>query len=186
MSEFKINRGQGKCSITGRAFTDGEQYIVALKPDGEVEGAFTRVDICMEAWERQGAQGYTAWWPTEFSTRRKPALMDPDALWEVFHKARRKPKSDKAEPETEDAEPAADPTSAFSREDLDRFAFVAALGLMRLKKLKLRETKRKGKREYLVFDTPGRASQRQTFEVLDPSLDEAGIEGVQDRLADLA
>ncbi|MCA8915394.1 MAG: hypothetical protein KDB90_08275 [Planctomycetes bacterium] len=179
MSEFKINRGQGKCSITGRAFTDGEKYIVALKPDGELEGAFTRVDICMEAWERQGEAGYIAWWPTEYSTKRKPALLDPDALWEVFHKARRK----------EDEAPAPEaPTEVaeFSREDLDRFAYVAALGLMRLKKIKLKETRRKGKREYLVFDTPGRASQRETYEVLNPELDEAGVENIQDRLADLA
>ena len=179
MSEFKINRGQGKCSITERAFTDGEKYIVALKPDGELEGAFTRVDICMEAWERQGEAGYIAWWPTEYSTKRKPALLDPDALWEVFHKARRK----------EDEAPAPEaPTEVaeFSREDLDRFAYVAALGLMRLKKLKLKETRRKGKREYLVFDTPGRAAQRETYEVLNPELDEAGVENIQDRLADLA
>ena len=179
MSEFKINRGQGKCSITGRAFTDGEKYIVALKPDGELEGAFTRVDICMEAWVRQGEAGYIAWWPTEYSTKRKPALLDPDALWEVFHKARRK----------EDEAPAPEaPTEVaeFSREDLDRFAYVAALGLMRLKKIKLKETRRKGKREYLVFDTPGRASQRETYEVLNPELDEAGVENIQDRLADLA
>lgn len=181
MSEFKINRGQGKCAITGREFADGEKYIVALRPEGEQEGVFTRVDICMEAWERQGEAGYTAWWPTEFSTKRKPALMDPDALWEVFHKARRAPAET---PET--APEGAEQTGQFSREDLDRFAYVAALGLMRLKKLKLKETRRKGKREYLVFDTPGRTGQRESYEVLNPELDEAGVENIQDRLADLA
>ena len=178
MSDFKINRGQGKCSITGRAFSDGEKYIVALRPDGEQDGVFQRVDVCMEAWERQGNEGYTAWWPTEFSTKRKPALYDPDALWQVFHRAR--PKTD------QEADPPEGEAEDLSREDLDRFAYVAALGLMRMKKLKLKGTRRTGKREYLVFETPGRASQRETYEVLNPELDEAGVEQVQDRLGDLA
>jgi hypothetical protein len=187
MGEFKINRGQGKCSITGRAFQDGEKYIVALKPEGDAEGAFTRVDICMEAWERQGPEGYTAWWPSEYSSKRKPALMDPDALWEVFHKARQTPAEGTEETGQTPAEEEAteETTEQFTQEDLDRFAYVAALGLMRLKKLKLKQTRRAGKREYLVFETPGRASQRETYEVLNPELDEAGVEQVQDRLADL-
>lgn len=184
MSDFKINRGQGKCSITGRAFADGEKYIVALRPDGDQEGVFTRVDVSMEAWERQGEQGYTAWWPTEHSTKRKPALMDPDALWQVFHRALRK-KGEEATKTEEETEAPAD-VQEFSREDLDRFAYVAALGLMRMKKLKLKGTRRTKKREYLVFETPGRASQRETYEVLNPELDEAGVEQVQDRLSDLA
>jgi hypothetical protein len=170
MSEFKFNRGQGKCAITGREFADGEKYIVALRPEGEQEGVFTRVDICMEAWERQGDAGYTAWWPTEFSTRRKQPLMDPDLLWQVFHRARA-------------TEQPADNT--FSRDELDGFAFVAALGLMRLKKLKLKGTRRAGKREVMIFETPGRAAQRETYEVSNPSLTEEQQMQVEERLADL-
>ncbi|MBZ0135018.1 MAG: hypothetical protein K8I27_01440 [Planctomycetes bacterium] len=182
--DFKINRGQGKCSITGRAFSDGEKYIVALRPEGEHEGVFTRVDICMEAWERQGEEGYTAFWPTEHSTKRKPALHDPDALWQVFHRARRKNGEDARKPEAESEAPEA--IDDFSREELDRFAYVAALGLLRMKKLKLKGTRRTKRHEFLVFETPGRASQRETYEVLNPELDEAGVEQVQDRLSDLA
>jgi hypothetical protein len=169
MSEFKINRGQGKCSVTGRAFADGEKFVVALKPDGEQEGVFQRVDISLEAWERQGNGGYTAWWPSEFSSARKPALMDPDALWQVFHRARGN-----------------EPIEGFGPDELIGFAYVAALGLMRLKKLKLKGTRRAGKKEYLVFETPGKAKDRASYEVLNPELDEAGVEQVQDKLADLA
>lgn len=167
--DFKINRGAGKCSVTGREFTDGEKYIVALKPDGEQEGVFQRVDICLEAWERQGDGGYTAWWPTEHSSKRKPALLDPDALWQVFHRAH----GPRGENET------------FSDDELQRFAYVAALGLMRLKKLKLKGTRRTRKQEFLQFETPGRASERQEYEVLNPELDEAGVEQVQDKLSEL-
>jgi hypothetical protein len=171
MSEFKINRGQGKCSVTGRAFADGEKFIVALRPEGEQEGVFQRVDVCVEAWERQGQGGYTAWWPSEFSSARKPALMDPDALWQVFHRAR-------AEQQPEGNE--------FTRDELNRFAYVSALGLMRLKKLKLKGTRRAAKKEFLIFETPGKAKERESYEVLNPELDEHGVEQVQDRLADLA
>jgi hypothetical protein len=182
MSEFKINRGQGKCSVTGRAFADGEKFIVALKPDGEQEGVFQRVDISMEAWERQGDGGYTAWWPSEFSSARKPALMDPDALWQVFHRARQ------GSGAVSGNEPGPDPlpVQGFTPDELNRFAYVAALGLMRLKKLKLKGTRRAGKKEYLVFETPGKAKDRTSYEVLNPELDEAGVEQVQDKLADLA
>lgn len=180
MSEFKISRGQGKCAVTGRAFTDGETYVVALKPEGEQEGVFQRIDICMEVWERQGEAGYAAWWTTEHSSNPKPALYDPDVMWEVFHKARRTDEEKlKADESGEDAPP------VFSQDDLNRFAYVAALGLMRMKKLKLKGTRRTGKREYLVFETPGRASQRQTYDVLNPELDEAGVEQIQERLSEL-
>lgn len=185
--DFKINRGQGKCSVTGRAFEDGETYVVALRPDpeaGEDEAIFRRLEISDEAWQDQNAEDYTAWWPTEYSTRRKPALFDPDALWEVFHKARRK--QDEPPPPAQDDEPTTGNVEEFSRDDLDRFAYVAALGLMRLKKLRLQGTKRRGKREYLVFETKGRKKDRQSYQVPNPELDEQGVEQIQDRLADLA
>jgi hypothetical protein len=168
--EFKINRGQGKCSVSGRKFDDGEKFIVALSADPANEGAFVRQDISAEAWERQAQGSFTAWWPSQHSSARKPVLMDPDLLWQIFHNARAE----------QTGEPKYTPT------EMNRFAYVAALGLMRLKKLKLKGTRRKGKREWLVFDTPGKAKERQEYEVENPELDEAGVEAVQDKLSDLA
>jgi len=168
--EFKINRGQGKCSVTGRKFEDGEEFIVALSADAEGEGAFTRRDICLDAWARQSPGAFTAWWPSRHSSARKPVLMDPDLLWQIFHNARTQQPGE----------------AEFTPSELNRFAYVAALGLMRLKKLKLKGTRRKGRREWLVFETPGKAKERVEYEVENPELDEAGVEAVQDRLADLA
>lgn len=165
--DFKITRGQGRCSLTNRPFEDGEKYIVALSPDPAQEGLFQRVEISLEAWERQSPGAFTAFWTSEYSSKRKPALMDPDLLWEVFHRAR--------SPQEE---------SAFSAEEMQRFAYVAALGLMRLKKLKLQGTRRQGKTEYLVFETPGKG--KQTYEVLNPELDENGVMQVEERLGELA
>lgn len=168
--EFKIARGQGKCSITGRKFEDGEVFIVALSADPANEGAFVRRDICKEAWDRQSPGAFTAYWTSQHSTARKPVLLDPDLLWQIFHNARAE--------QTGEAK--------YTPEELNRFAYVAALGLLRLKKLKLQRTRRQGKKEWLVFETPGKAKERQEYEVQNPELDEAGVEAVQDRLADLA
>jgi hypothetical protein len=164
MSEFKISRGSGRCSVTGREFTDGEKYMVALSADAAQEGVFHRVEISMEAWKRQQEGAFVAFWPNEFSSKRKPVLMDPDLLWEVFHRARN--------PQTEG-----------SPQDLQRFAYVAALGLMRLKKLKLQGTRRERRTEYLIFHTPGK--DKQTLEVVNPELDEDGVMQVEERLGEM-
>jgi hypothetical protein len=169
MSDFKISGRHGKCSVTGRQFLDGEKYMVALSPDAQQEGVFQRVEISLEAWERQAEGAFIAFWPDEYSSKRKPALMDPDLLWEIFHRAR--------QPIDED--------SQFTEADMQRFAYVAALGLMRLKKLKLQGTRREGRAEYLVFDTPGKGKEKQTYEVLNPGLDEHGVMSVEERLGDL-
>ncbi|MHC4841970.1 MAG: hypothetical protein ACYTDT_13615 [Planctomycetota bacterium] len=171
--EFKITRGQGKCSISDKQFEDGEQFIIALIPDAEVEGHFQRVEICGEVWERQDPSGYTAWWPSEFSTNKKPALLDPDLLWEIFHRARVPVEVEEGkEPE-------------FTAEELSQFEFVAALGLMRLKKLKMKDTIRKKGVEFMRFQTIGkRAKDRKVYEVK-AGLDEAGILAIQDRLTEL-
>lgn len=165
--DFKITRGHGRCSVTDRPFADGEKYIVALSPDPAQEGLFQRVEISLDAWERQAHGAFVAFWTSEHTSRRKPALMDPDLLWEVFHRAR--------QPQ---------PDGAFTAEEMQRFAYVAALGLMRLKKLKLRGTRRQGKAEYLVFETPGKG--KDSYEVLNPGLDEHGVMQVEERLGELA
>lgn len=169
MSEFKISRGQGRCAVTGRSFSDGERYFIALSGDAENEGVFTRVEISAEAWERQSPGAFIAFWPAEFSSKPKPVLMDPDLLWEIFHRAR--------QPQEE---------ARFTPEEMQRFAYVAALGLMRLKKLKLQGTRRKGKSELSIFETPGRGKEKQTFEIPTPALDPDDIAGIEEKLAELA
>lgn len=162
--DFKIARGQKQCSVCGRSFADKDKFYVGLSPRAGEEGVFDRTDICQPCWDRQGPGNLTAFWPNEYSAQKRPALLDPDLLWQVFHRAR---KSAEAE--------------------MPKFAYVAALGLMRLKKLKLKATRRTGKNEVLVFETPGRKPrEREEFEIVNPALDEAGVEQVQDRLGDLA
>ncbi|MCC6574651.1 MAG: hypothetical protein IT462_12785 [Planctomycetes bacterium] len=162
--DFKIARGQKQCSVCSRPFADKEKYFVGLIPRTGEEGTFDRNDFCDACWTRQGPGALVAFWPNEYSTQKRPALLDPDLLWQVFHKAR-----------------------AAGEADMPKFAYVAALGLMRLKKLKLKATKREGKKEVLVFEIPGaKAKERTQYEILNPALDEKGVLDVQDRLGDMA
>ena len=166
--DFKIARGRPRCSTCDRELRDGESYYVGLTASEE-EGAFARADHCAKCWEGQDLGALTAWWPAEFSLNKKPALLDPDLLWQVFHAARAQKHKD------------------FSQEEMHRFGYVAALGLMRLKKLKLKGTKRAKGTEFLIFQTPGRkASERKQYEVRNPELNEEAVIQVQDRLAELA
>ena len=169
--DFKISRSNRQCGICTRRFENREKYFVGLISRSNEEGAFDRADICQQCWERQGAGNLVAWWPAEFSTEKKPVLLDPDLLWQVFHRARGPAES----------EPKLDPV------DRKRFAYVAALGLLRLKQLKLKATKRTKQGELLVFETPAkRVKDKQVYEVNNPELDEAGVQAIHDRLSELA
>lgn len=167
--DFKISRSLKQCSVCQRKFANREKYFAGLVPRPKEEGVFDRADVCLTCWERQGAGSFTAYWLAEFSTEKKPVLMDPDSLWQVFHNAR-----------------STDEAKKRDAGELQRFAYVAALGLLRLKQLKLKATKRTKAGEVLVFETPPKVKEKQSYEVLNPALDEKGVEEIQDRLAELA
>lgn len=167
--DFKISRGSKQCSVCARKFVNGDIYYAGLVSRPKEEGVFDRADVCRQCWERQGAGSFVAYWISEFSTERKPVLFDPDSLWQVFHNAR-----------------SADEAKKRDAEELKRFAYVAALGLLRLKQLKLKATKRTKAGEVLVFETPPKVKAKQTYEVPNPALDEKGVAAIQERLAELA
>ncbi len=167
--DFKISRSNKQCSACQRKFANREKYYAGLVSRPKEEGVFDRADVCKQCWERQGAGSFIAYWLSEFSTEKKPVLMDPDSLWQVFHNAR-----------------SADEAKKRDAEELKRFAYVAALGLLRLKQLKLKATKRTKAGEVMVLETPPRVKDKQTYDVVHPALDEKGIEEIQDRLSELA
>ena len=171
--DFKISRSLKQCSVCQRKFANREKYYAGLVPRPKEEGVFDRADVCLTCWERQGAGSFTAYWLAEFSTEKKPVLMDPDSLWQVFHNARNEPRASAG-------------GQKLSESELQRFAYVAALGLLRLKQLKLKATKRTKTGEVLVFETPPKVKEKQSYEVLNPALDEKGVEEIQDRLSELA
>lgn len=167
--DFKISRSNKQCSVCSRKFKNGEKYYAGLVSRPKEEGVFDRADVCAECWGRQGAGSFSAYWLSEFSTDKKPLLFDPDSLWQVLNRAL----------STEEA-------GKRDAAELKRFAYVAALGLVRLKQLKLKDTKRTKSGDIMVLETPARVKERRVFQVPDLGLDEKGIEAIQDRLAELA
>ena len=160
--DFKIERPSPTCATCSHKYRDGEELTTALVQVDD-KPTFKRLDICSRCFNEQDQSQLTCFWANTHSEKRRSPLLDVDVLWQVFHNTQPKGESDEK-----------------SRE----FAYVASLGLMRLKQLKLDTTKKKGDVEYLVFHTKGNKSQRSSYEVRDPRLDEKGIERVQDNLAD--
>lgn len=166
--EFKISRSGKQCSVCARKFKNGEKYYAGLVARPKEEGVFDRADVCAECWKRQGSGSFVAHWLSEFTTERRPLVYDPDSLWQVFHRAL----------STEEA-------GKRDAAELKRFAYVAALGLMRLKHLKLIDSKRTKAGDFMVLETRKNPKERKVYQVEDLGLDEKGIEAIQDRLAEL-
>ena len=159
--EFKIARTSPTCRACSRAFRDEETLITALKQPGEE--TFERFDICNACWPKENHDAYRCFWSNSFSAKRRSPLLDADVLWQVFYHC---------QPKAEESPEAAE------------FAYVAALGLMRLKYLVLERTEKKKGTEFLVLRTRGDKKDRVTYEVRDPNLDVAGVERVQDKLGE--
>ncbi len=150
------------CHLCGKEFADGELKTVALL-ETEEEGRFRRQDICSACWENQNPESFVCHWLASHTLKRRPALLDADVLWQVLH--------------------AAAPTADSPGEP--QFAYVAALGLMRMRQLSLDGTERQNGRLVHVFNGKGTIS-KLSFRLPDPGLDEAGVESVQERLAEYA
>jgi hypothetical protein len=160
--DIRIERAAMNCHLCDKEFADGELKTVALS-ETEEEGRFRRQDICSGCWEMQNPESFVCHWLASHSLKRRPALLDADVLWQVLHAAA-PTKDSPGEPE---------------------FAYVAALGLMRMRQLSLDGTERQEGRLVHVFNGKGGASKLR-FKLRDPGLDESGIESVQDRLAEYA
>lgn len=174
--DFKISRSSRQCSVCSHRFEDGEKLHVGLITRPREEGVFDRVDICRPCWDRQGPGNVVAHWVSQFSREKKHAIYDPDFLWSVFHKCR-------PGAETEAAASARE----LSAVDRARFAYVAALGLVRMKQLKSKESRRTRKGEIMTLETLGRREKdRQRFEILSVSMTDDEMQAIQDRLSELA
>lgn len=173
--EFKIEKPQHFCAACKRMFSDGEAKVATLTATAE-EGTFQRQDYCIDCWSRQNPADFRCSWVTSHTDRRRPALLDADLLWQVLHAAA-------PEPDGEDVEL---PVRTATKEKGDpEFAYVAALGLLRLKQLSMDDVRRENTVNWYVFRGRG-AFKTIEFLLRDPGLTEADITVIQDRLSDFA
>jgi hypothetical protein len=168
--EIKIERASAACRVCSRPFRDGETVTAALRA-GKEEGEYGRMDVCHDCWPKQDPRAFACHWLTQFSAKKRPALLDADVLWQALQRSL--PTKDSA-----------------GQPDV---AYVAALGLMRLKQLVMEDTEREGDvsgadgspgAEILVFRDKGKPVKE--YRVADPRLTEAQMESVQERLSEAA
>jgi len=175
-SGYQIERPSGQCAATGRTLEPGETFVATLVEDEQ--GGLCRRDYSLEAWDRgeQPNECFGFWRTTvpEPTQKRKP-FVDDEVLMNLLRRL-------------EDAE---EPQRV-------AFRFVLMLILMRKKLLRYDRTEREpreggGEREWWVL-TPkadlskgplGKWSDSETIRVLDPHLDEAGIEQVTEQLGEI-
>lgn len=197
--DIRIEKSQNFCAACRKMFGDSEAKMATLAESGE-EDHYSRCDFCIGCWGQQNPEAFRCVWVTAHADRRRPALLDPDVLWQVLLGAAPEGMVDEStavpsEHETEKvvqdsptptgAQPAptagAEPTVRAVRE----FAYVAALALMRLKQLSLDDTVRKDGVSWYIFRGRG-ASTKVEFRLKDPGLNEADIESIQERLVEFA
>lgn len=192
--DYRFGKASGLCTACGRGFEDREKYISALREpldDAPAEGAaagaqgtqgppggddqeedrgFARLDLCHDCWLQTDRDPLYSWWQgIKAPTPRKPPTEDQEFLWALLSRTRRHADSDAPE----------------GGRDMQAagHAYVAALGLLRLKHLKLGRHFRQDGREFLVFT--GRESRRHEIVILDPGFNDDQFGVVESQLEEL-
>lgn len=159
--QIKLEKPAPRCSVCGREFGDKEEFTAALIAGAE-DDAFARSDICNDCWPAQDHAQYHCYWTSSFNQEQRSPLLDPDLLWQVLHRSL---------------------PSVFDRQEAAEFAHIAALALLRMKKLKLVDEKEEQGRNVMVFDG---SKKRERYHVPDVSLTEARMTELQEQLREFA
>jgi len=154
MTAYQIQGPARQCALTGRDLRAGEKFFSALLDEG---GQLTRRDYAADAWPGP-PEGAIAYWSGKIPLAgqpQRPAINDEWLLDCFSHLG-------------EAVEPAQ-----------KNFRYVVALLLMRRKRFKFEDVRKRDGDEYLLVRD---ARTRATHEVLDPRLNEAEITAVQDEV----
>ncbi len=194
---YEIQRGSGQCAMTGRALAPGETYMASLvevepvlvesgqsqasdnKPHSSAGGlGLRRLDVCMEAWERnERPERLFSYWRTVVPqpNEKKKFFVDDGVLVSLFVRL-------------------ADATQS------ERLAFRFVLGLILMRKKMLRydrseqQTNATGETVELWHMTPkldvnkgpmGKWNEEEPLTMINPHLDDAGIEQVTRQLTEI-
>lgn len=158
MTEYEVTRAVGRCTVTGRTFSEGELFHSALfeTPDG-----FERRDYSTESWEGP-PEGALCHFQTRLAKKeeaRKKLFVDSDVLINLFLRLA----------------------------DIDdplklRFRFVLSLIMLRKRLLKYERTVREDSREFWEM----RMMRDKTLHrVLNPVLDEQEIQELTGELGSI-
>ncbi len=84
--EWKISKRSRSCSVCQREFRSEEVLYSGI---AEIEGKFTRRDVCVPCWERKPE--LFSFWKTQMPRREVKRLEDINAMQEFFKKLLEKP-----------------------------------------------------------------------------------------------
>ena len=145
--DYKIQRGEKKCGVCGKAFEELENYFSALYDRGE---QFERLDYCAVCWPGETPEMFS-FWQTRVPPKeeKKKLLVDDSVLMDFFLKL----------------EGATDELKV-------NFRYILSLVLMRKKLLKFSDVKRDETGEFLVMEVP---KEKTRFEIFNPQLSEEKI-----------
>ncbi len=155
MTEYDIQGPTRACAATGRPLRPGDRFFAALVDD---DGAFVRKDFAADAWAGPPA-GAVAFWAGRVPAADKPRkpVVNDDLLFDCFDHL-----TDTPDPERLN------------------FRYVAALLLMRRKRLKFEDASRDDAGRDVMVLRDGRTGG--THHVVDPRLTDAQVAAVQDEV----
>jgi hypothetical protein len=154
MTNYQIQGPARVCAATGRELKAGERVYSVLRDEN---GQFVRTDFAADAWPGPPA-GAVAWWAGPVPEAGRPAkpTINDDLLVDCF----------------EHLAGTADPAR-------QRFRYVVALLLMRRKRFKFEDARKRGERDSLVVRDV-RTGRRH--EVDDPQMTDPEMDAVRDEV----
>lgn len=172
-----IGRSSGRCAASGRELSPGDPCFTALvRPEADEEAGpdrgrpvFERLDFHPEAWPAARAEAalqdrMLCWWRTEIPEPggRKHLFVDDETLVDLFERLE-------------------------EEEDADRQAFRFVLGLILLRRRRLRMVERgrteDGEAEIWRFKRVGGGDEAPIWAVEDPRLSEEDADAIVDQLS---
>ncbi|MHC4991300.1 MAG: hypothetical protein ACYTGC_09995 [Planctomycetota bacterium] len=163
-THYQVARPTGHCAATEEPLEPGQECIATLCEREDDEG-FDRLDFSIDAWEagHRPPRLFSHWRTVlpEASARRK-LLVDDEVLLELFERL------------SEDERP-------------QRVAFRFVLGLILLRKRKLRFAGRtgRGEQERWLLAPRGAAADRPPYEVANPQLTDDDVRELTDQLSEI-
>ena len=154
MTNYQISGPARACAATGRELKPGEKVFSVLRDEG---GRFVRTDYAADAWPGPPA-GAVAWWAGRVPEAGRPAkpVINDDLLVDCF----------------EHLAGTTDPAR-------QRFRYVVALLLMRRKRFKFDDARKRDDAETLVVRD---ARSGRKHELVDPQLTEPEMDAVRDEV----
>jgi hypothetical protein len=154
MTNYQLHGPARVCAASGRELRAGDTIYSVLRDEG---GQFVRTDYAADAWPGPPA-GAIAWWSVRIPEAGRPAkpTINDDVLVDCF-------------------EHLADTTDPARQ----KFRYVVALLLMRRKRFKFDDARKRDDRETLVVRD---AKSGRRYEIDDPQLTEPEMDAVRDEV----